>query len=123
MARTDPQVNVRMPSDLKERLEEASSGSGRSLTAEIVQRLEQSFEPSAASGPVDRRAEIDALAKIAEALAHSAGLLTGQITGAAAVIELQGNLPEGSFSSGIEAERRKLISQLSKFDKAIKALG
>jgi len=33
-----------MPSDLKGRLEEAASGSGRSLTAEIVTRLEWSLE-------------------------------------------------------------------------------
>ncbi|WP_295925324.1 TraY domain-containing protein [uncultured Xanthomonas sp.] len=44
MARNDPQVNVRMSSDLKERLEEAASRSGRSLTAEIVTRLDWSLE-------------------------------------------------------------------------------
>ncbi|MGA6180818.1 Arc family DNA-binding protein [Stenotrophomonas sp. NPDC077421] len=44
MARTDPQVNVRMPADLKSELEGAASASGRSLTAEIVTRLEWSLE-------------------------------------------------------------------------------
>lgn len=43
MARTDPQVNVRMPSKLKSELEAAATASGRSLTAEIVYRLESSL--------------------------------------------------------------------------------
>ncbi|HFK2882730.1 Arc family DNA-binding protein [Stenotrophomonas maltophilia] len=44
MARTDPQVNVRIPSLLKSQLEEAAADTGRSLTAEIVTRLEWSLE-------------------------------------------------------------------------------
>ncbi len=43
MARTDPQVNFRMPADLKERLENAAKKHGRSVTQEIIQRLEHSF--------------------------------------------------------------------------------
>lgn len=43
MARIDPQVNLRMPADLKSRLEDAASESGRSLTGEIVHRLESTF--------------------------------------------------------------------------------
>ncbi|WP_083827952.1 Arc family DNA-binding protein [Achromobacter insuavis] len=45
MARTDPQVNFRMPAYLKERLESAATKHGRSVTQEIVQRLEHSFTP------------------------------------------------------------------------------
>ncbi|OJY78187.1 MAG: hypothetical protein BGP18_05080 [Stenotrophomonas sp. 69-14] len=44
MARIDPQVNIRLPADLKARLDEQAAKGGRSLTAEIVQRLEASFE-------------------------------------------------------------------------------
>jgi len=43
MARTDPQINIRLPAELKARVEAAMEWSGRSLTAEIVQRLEASF--------------------------------------------------------------------------------
>lgn len=46
MARGDPQVNFRIPAALRDRLELASKESGRTLTAELVQRLETSFEPS-----------------------------------------------------------------------------
>ena len=44
MARTDPQFNVRMPADLKEKIEEAAKENGRSMNAEIVYRLQQSLE-------------------------------------------------------------------------------
>lgn len=44
MARNDPQVNLRMPEGLKEKLQAASDENGRSLTAEIIQRLAASFD-------------------------------------------------------------------------------
>lgn len=43
MARTDPQVNVRMPAELKEQLEAAARESGRSVTGELIHRLQLSF--------------------------------------------------------------------------------
>ena len=43
MARTDPQFNVRMPADLKEKIEEAAKSSGRSINAEIITRLESTL--------------------------------------------------------------------------------
>lgn len=43
MARNDPQVNIRLPASLKTGLDEAAEKAGRSLTAEIVYRLEQSL--------------------------------------------------------------------------------
>jgi hypothetical protein len=46
MARTDPQVNIRMPIELKERIESVLPETKRSLNAEIIQRLEESFAPA-----------------------------------------------------------------------------
>lgn len=43
MARLEPQVNIRMPAELKEALAKASETAQRTLTAEIVHRLGQSF--------------------------------------------------------------------------------
>jgi molybdopterin converting factor small subunit len=43
MARDDPQINIRLPATLKERLESEAVANSRSTTAEIVARLEQSF--------------------------------------------------------------------------------
>lgn len=44
MARTDPQVNFRIPSELKDKLDEAAKENGRTLTAELILRLEMTFE-------------------------------------------------------------------------------
>jgi hypothetical protein len=43
MTRTDPQTNIRLPLGLKERLGAAARANTRTLSAEIVQRLERSF--------------------------------------------------------------------------------
>lgn len=45
MARTDPQMNLRVPMELKENIEKAALDNGRTITAEAVYRLEKSFEP------------------------------------------------------------------------------
>jgi len=44
MARTDPQFNLRVPQELKQQVENAARESGRSINAEAVFRLEQSFK-------------------------------------------------------------------------------
>jgi hypothetical protein len=48
MSRIEPQVNFRIPSDLKARLEEVARKNKRSITAELVNRLESTFQSSAA---------------------------------------------------------------------------
>lgn len=49
MARTDQQFPLRLPPELKEKLENACKESGRSKNAEAVYRLEKSFESSLGS--------------------------------------------------------------------------
>lgn len=44
MARDDPHFRLRIPEALKSRIEKSASDNNRSMTAEIVSRLEQSFE-------------------------------------------------------------------------------
>lgn len=44
MARTDQQFPLRLPPDLRDKLENAAKESGRSKNAEAVHRLEQSFK-------------------------------------------------------------------------------
>ncbi|WP_104668364.1 Arc family DNA-binding protein [Ensifer adhaerens] len=43
MARQDPHFRLRIPEALKERIETAARANARSITAEIVERLERSF--------------------------------------------------------------------------------
>lgn len=49
MSREDPQLRIRLPIELKEKVEDSAKNNNRSINAEIVQRLEGSFfsEPSA----------------------------------------------------------------------------
>ncbi|MFM0399682.1 Arc family DNA-binding protein [Paraburkholderia nemoris] len=57
MARDEPQVNLRIPANLKDLLDEASARNKRSLTAEVVARLEESFDlgKGASGPPIDDR--------------------------------------------------------------------
>ncbi|SUW64325.1 Arc-like DNA binding domain [Buttiauxella agrestis] len=43
MSREDPQLRIRLPVELKEKVEEAAKANGRSINAEIVHRLDVSF--------------------------------------------------------------------------------
>jgi len=43
MSRTDPQMSIRLPGNLKPRLVEAAHANGRTINAEIVSRLQRSF--------------------------------------------------------------------------------
>lgn len=44
MAKDDVQTNIRLPADLKDLLQDAASLSGRTFTAELVHRLQSTFE-------------------------------------------------------------------------------
>lgn len=43
MSREDPQLRIRLPIELKEKIEEAAKANNRSMNAEIVKRLDSSF--------------------------------------------------------------------------------
>ncbi len=43
MSREDPQLRIRLPIELKEKIEETAKANSRSMNAEIVQRLDASF--------------------------------------------------------------------------------
>ncbi|WP_313416066.1 Arc family DNA-binding protein [Stenotrophomonas sp.] len=44
MSREDPQVNFRLPAELLQRLRFSAATSNRTVTAELVSRLESSFD-------------------------------------------------------------------------------
>jgi hypothetical protein len=66
MSREDPQFKLRMPSELKAELHEASMENGRSLNAEILARLEESLHP---------RNEIALVTKLMARIEHLTELL------------------------------------------------
>lgn len=51
MARTDPQVNFRIPAELLEQIKEAAATNNRTITAELVDRLQSSFSGAAEAIP------------------------------------------------------------------------
>ena len=51
--RDDPRHNLRLPPELKAKLGHAAIDNGRSMNAEILARLEQTFAPDATSQIVD----------------------------------------------------------------------
>ena len=55
MARSDPQVNIRMPAELKTQLEDIAKSSGRSVNAEIVARLSASMSGPSMRDLAERR--------------------------------------------------------------------
>lgn len=64
MSNPDIQFKLRLPAEIKARLEEAAEVGGRSLSAEIVYRLEQSF--SHPQGPVGRELVSEVLGDLIE---------------------------------------------------------
>jgi len=44
MSRDDPQMKIRLPEELKTRIEGSATDAGRSLNAEIVERLTRSYQ-------------------------------------------------------------------------------
>lgn len=83
MARDQPQINIRISPALREELTAAAANSGRSLTAEVVARLEQSFRIDAQGLKIfnvaeDMRDQLSAVAselerlKLAHRATHSA---------------------------------------------------
>lgn len=43
MARTDPQINFRLPKQLKDKIEQSAKDNGRSVTQEVIAAIEQSY--------------------------------------------------------------------------------
>lgn len=44
MKQTDPQMKIRLPVDLKQKIEESAKANNRTMTADIVARLQASFD-------------------------------------------------------------------------------
>ena len=71
MARNDPQMNLRVPMELKERIEKAALDNGRTITAEAVYRLEQSFEKASPDLQAFEDASIRILNRVITSLQQS----------------------------------------------------
>lgn len=94
MARTDPQLNFRCPDELRERLEIQAAQNKRSLTGEIVSRLQQTFEAHPDEGAL--RAQINANERLNQALMQVNALY------GVAIETLTTLIPEGALKPGSE---------------------
>lgn len=54
MSREDPQMKIRLPADLKDWIDKSAAENGRSMNAEIVARLQMSFDKDLISPDVQQ---------------------------------------------------------------------
>lgn len=64
MTATEVQFKLRLPSELKDRLDKAAAASGRSLSAEMVKRLEDSFPTTEQMLIASRVEELDRISRL-----------------------------------------------------------
>ncbi|WP_306915106.1 Arc family DNA-binding protein [Rhizobium mesoamericanum] len=74
MSRGDPHFRLRIPEDLKREIETAARANSRTITSEVVFRLEQSFGRSGA----DQGGLIEEIEAIRSRLAHVQDLIVKQ---------------------------------------------
>ncbi|PUA17532.1 Arc family DNA-binding protein [Glaciimonas sp. PCH181] len=81
MARNDPQMNLRIPVTLKEQIEDAAAENDRSLTAEVVKRLQQTFtEKNNSPLLLSAENQLQTLTEQIELLSKRVDALTTQIS-------------------------------------------
>ncbi|TBF26923.1 Arc family DNA-binding protein (plasmid) [Rhizobium leguminosarum] len=74
MSRDDPHFRLRIPEDLKREIETAARANSRTITSEVVYRLEQSFGRSA----IGKGGLVEEIEVIRMRLAHVQDLLQKQ---------------------------------------------
>ncbi|QIO48175.1 Arc family DNA-binding protein (plasmid) [Rhizobium leguminosarum bv. trifolii] len=74
MSRGDPHFRLRIPEDLKREIETAARANSRTITSEVIYRLEQSFHRS----PTNKRGLVEEIEAIRMRLAHVQDLLQKQ---------------------------------------------
>lgn len=94
MSREDPQMKIRLPETLKASIEAAATGAGRSLNAEIISRLDASFDPGNGGGWALAKLEhVVAEAAINEAAARATlGTLRGLLSEAVEAMDHAGTI-------------------------------
>lgn len=65
MTREDPQIKLRLPADLRDRIKYMAQRNGRSMNAEIVRVLEDEFPPSTLITVSEMVRELDELLNVA----------------------------------------------------------
>lgn len=96
MTRNDIQVNFRIPAELKSRLDAAARASGRSLTAELVGRLEDSFLISRPDRDDDESTMVDTTDEMSLALQVAlVNMMASSLARATAVLKIKAEAVSG----------------------------
>lgn len=92
--RDDPQFRIRLPADLKKKIEESAKAAGRSLNTEIEKRLEHTFLKHYPSPPRNRGAYLKTIDDTKKSIERWNGIIQnipesfGEIERAIALYEL-----------------------------------
>ncbi|MDH0519954.1 Arc family DNA-binding protein [Achromobacter xylosoxidans] len=101
------QVNFRMPAELKDKLEAAAKEAGRSTTAEIVSRLEESFTAPAPDAVMKALARLEYQLAEKDLLLHARAARAGQLARLARLA-----LPFFEAASGDDPQMAEPISSI-----------
>jgi hypothetical protein len=115
MAREDPQLKLRLPADLKEKIEAAATAGSRTINAEVVARLQRSFDSTAF-----HHIEREALINQAVALESQALMLQHQLETRWA--ELKAQPKSGARREEIEAQVALLQGKITELDDRARTL-
>jgi Arc-like DNA binding domain len=125
MARTDPQINIRIPLGLKEQLGAAARANTRTMNAEIVQRLEASFSDELWFVVKKNTAEADMIWELQDSMqglkAEVAELRTNltKVIGAEADPEMAGVPDFTEEGRAAILQTRHMVAELLEFVKAM----
>lgn len=110
---TQDKFVVRLPDGMRDQIAAAAEAAGRSMNAEIVQRLADSMDPATAASHM-----IEIVTK-ANRVALACGMLVGQVEGAAGALEVEADLPAGTLTRRVSKDRNKLMDLLGEFEEAV----
>jgi uncharacterized protein (DUF1778 family) len=121
MARSEPQINLRIPAELKDLLDRAAAENKRSLTAEVVGRLEGSFAAAVsdvtANALTIRLAELEVDLHVAR-LEGDGRLLDAHYAAGAALEAVQFNKVKG-LARPLDAQTIKEVQEIYRDAKEI----
>lgn len=107
MSRADPQMKIRLPEELKNRIEEAAKDNKRSMNAEIVARLGTVYE----SAPILNEQKLRKFAKLADIPSAKTEKLVAEIHEFLLNIAKKGKNIE--YSSSIECADLNLLATIN----------
>lgn len=99
MARDDPTIYMRIPQELKDLLDAASEENRRSMTAEVVARLQQTFAAPRVSGMESGSSQMDLDTRVGDETLETVKRIEERLHSLAQALAV----PQSSFQSATDA--------------------